>query len=74
MKTLAIICYVIGACLLTASCFTTGVSLIWWLGGAAVVFLIAGCIFQFNEKKTSSIPNAIHISTRDTASSNMMRF
>ena len=51
MKTLALICYVIGACLLTASCFTTGVSLIWWLGGAAVVFLIAGCIFQFNEKK-----------------------
>ena len=41
MKTLAIICYVIG----------TGVSLTWWLGGAAVVFLIAGCIFQFNEKK-----------------------
>lgn len=51
MKALAIIFYVIGACLLTASCFTTGVTLTWWLGGAAVVCLIAGCVFQFNVKK-----------------------
>lgn len=51
MKTLAIICYVIGACLLIASCFTTGVALTWWLGGAAVVMLVLGCIFQFNQKK-----------------------
>lgn len=51
MKTLAIICYAIGACLLVASCFTTGVALTWWLGGAAVVLLVLGCIFQFNQKK-----------------------
>lgn len=51
MKALAIICYVIGACLLVASCFTTGVSLTWWLGGSAVVLLIAGCVFQFNQRK-----------------------
>lgn len=51
MKTLSIICYVIGACLLAASCFTTGVTLTWWLGGAAVVLLILGCVFQFNVKK-----------------------
>lgn len=51
MKALAIICYIIGACLLAASCFTNGVSLTWWLGGAAVVLLIAGCVFQFNQKK-----------------------
>lgn len=51
MKTLAIICYVIGACLLVASCFTAGVAITWWLGGIAVVLLIAGCIFQFNQAK-----------------------
>lgn len=48
MKTLAIILYIIGSGLLIASCFTTGVALTWWLGGAAVVALIAGCIFQYN--------------------------
>lgn len=51
MKALSIICYIIGACLLVASCFTTGVALTWWLGGAAVVLLVLGCIFQFNLKK-----------------------
>lgn len=51
MKALSIIFYVIGACLLVASCFTTGVALTWWLGGAAVVLLVLGCIFQFNTKK-----------------------
>ncbi|MBD5230591.1 MAG: hypothetical protein HDS66_00260 [Bacteroidales bacterium] len=51
MKTLAIISYIIGACLLVASCFTTGVALTWWLGGAAVVLLVLGCIFQYNVKK-----------------------
>lgn len=51
MKALSIICYVIGACLLVASCFTAGVALTWWLGGAAVVLLILGCVFQFHVKK-----------------------
>lgn len=47
MKTLAVIFYIIGCGLLIASCFTD-VVLTWWLGGAAVVALIAGCIFQYN--------------------------
>lgn len=51
MKTLAIIAYIIGACLLVASCFTTGVALTWWLGGAAIVLLVLGAVFQFNIKK-----------------------
>lgn len=48
MKTLAIIFYIIGCGLLIASCFTTGVALTWWLGGAAVVSLIIGCVCQYN--------------------------
>lgn len=48
MKTLAIILYIIGSGLLIASCFTTGIALTWWLGGAAVVALIAGCVCQYN--------------------------
>ena len=48
MKTLAIILYIIGCGLLIASCFTSGVALTWWLGGGAVVALIAGCVFQYN--------------------------
>lgn len=51
MKTLSIIFYIIGSCLLIASCFTTGVAITWILGGAAVVCLIVGCIFQFNVTK-----------------------
>ena len=51
MKTLSIISYVIGAGLLIASCFTTGMALTWWLGGAAIILLIVGCILQFNIKK-----------------------
>jgi len=51
MKALSIIFYVIGACLLIASCFTTTVSLTWWLGGISVVLLILGCVLQFNVKK-----------------------
>jgi membrane protein implicated in regulation of membrane protease activity len=51
MKALSVICYIIGTCLLVASCFTSGVALTWWLGGGAVVLLILGCIFQFNVKK-----------------------
>lgn len=48
MKTLSVITYAIGFILLIASCFTTGVAATWWLGGLAVLFLIVGCIFQFN--------------------------
>lgn len=48
MKTLSIILYSIGAILLIVSCFTTSVTTTWWLGGISVVFLIAGCIFQYN--------------------------
>ncbi|MBD5203324.1 MAG: hypothetical protein HDS82_00405 [Bacteroidales bacterium] len=51
MKALSIISYVIGSILLIISCFTTGVTLTWWLGGISVAFLIAGCIFQFQTTK-----------------------
>ncbi len=51
MKTLAILFYTIGAALLIASCFTTGFSITWWLGGTALVLLILGCVIQFNVKK-----------------------
>lgn len=51
MKTLCIICYIIGAILLIVSCFTTGVTVTWILGGLAVLFLIVGCIFQYNYTK-----------------------
>lgn len=47
MKTLSILFYIIGSGLLIASCFTTGVTLIWILGGVAVVCLVLGCVFQF---------------------------
>ncbi len=52
MKTLSIVSYIIGAILLIISCFTTGVTLTWWMGGIALVFLIGGCIFQYNTTKT----------------------
>lgn len=48
MKALSILCYIIGSGLLIASCFTTGIAVTWSLGGAAVLVLILGCIFQFN--------------------------
>lgn len=48
MKTLSIIFYILGSALLIASCFTTGVTITWVLGGVAVLFLILGCVFQFN--------------------------
>lgn len=51
MKTLSIICYVIGSILLIVSCFVSSVAATWWLGGIAVVFLIVGCIFQYNSSK-----------------------
>lgn len=55
MKTLYILSYVIGSVLLIASCFTTSVATTWWLGGAAVVALIAGCIFQFNSNRHNQL-------------------
>ncbi len=51
MKTLSIICYVIGSILLIISCFISSVTATWWLGGIAVVLLIAGCLFQYNSNK-----------------------
>lgn len=54
MKTLSILGYVIGFILLLVSCFTTGVTLTWWLGGLAVLFLVVGCIFQFNSIKNNN--------------------
>lgn len=51
MKTLSIICYIIGSVLLIVSCFITGATAIWILGGIAVIFLILGCVFQFNVTK-----------------------
>lgn len=51
MKTLSIIFYAIGAGLLVASCFTTGMAVTWWLGGAAIILIIIGCILQFSVKK-----------------------
>lgn len=55
MKTLSIICYIIGSILLIVSCFTTSVAVTWWLGGIAVVFLIAGCVCQFNSNREGEI-------------------
>lgn len=55
MKTLSIIFYIIGSALLIASCFTTGVTVTWVLGGIAVVCLIIGCIMQFQVTKRNGI-------------------
>lgn len=61
MKTLSIIFYVIGSILLVISCFTTSVAATWWLGGIALAFLIAGCVFQFNANKNNTfIPHHRH--------------
>lgn len=54
MKTLSIICYAIGSILFIVSCFTTSVTLTWWLGGSAVLFLILGCIFQYNASRRNT--------------------
>ncbi len=62
MKTLSIICYVIGSILLIVSCFTTSISVTWWLGGVAVVFLIAGCVCQFNASADHQIYHNHHTS------------
>lgn len=56
MKALSIIFYIIGSVLLIISCFTSGVTVTWILGGIAVVALILGCVFQFNTHKN----NAVH--------------
>lgn len=53
MKALSIAAYIIGSILLLVSCFTTGVSLTWWLGGISIAFLILGCVFQFKAKTHS---------------------
>lgn len=53
MKTMSIIFYVVGSILFIASCFTKGVAVTWWTGGISVIFLIAGCIFQFQANKTN---------------------
>lgn len=50
MKTLSILCYIIGSILLIVSCFTAGITVTWVLGGVAVLFLILGCVFQFNSQ------------------------
>lgn len=55
MKTMSIIFYIIGSILLVTSCFVTNVSTDWWLGGAAVVALIVGCVFQFNANRSANL-------------------
>lgn len=55
MKTLSILNYLIGSVLLIISCFTTEISITWWLGGLAVLFLIVGCVLQFNSVKHNHI-------------------
>lgn len=55
MKALSIISYVLGSVLLIISCFTTGIALTWWLGGIAVAFLIAGCVFQFHSTSKDNV-------------------
>ncbi|MDE7180720.1 MAG: hypothetical protein K2N88_05930 [Muribaculaceae bacterium] len=55
MKTLSILSYVIGSILLIISCFTTGITVTWVLGGVAVLFLILGCVFQFNSHTRNTI-------------------
>lgn len=51
MKALYIILYAIGCILLIISCFTSSVTLTWWLGSISVIFLIGGCICQFQVAK-----------------------
>ena len=45
MRTLSIIAYAIGSILLIASCFTTGFTVTWCEGGAAVAFLVIGLFY-----------------------------
>ncbi|MDE5886212.1 MAG: hypothetical protein K2H46_01355 [Muribaculaceae bacterium] len=60
MKTLSIICYIIGSILLIVSCFTTSITVTWWLGGIAVFFLIVGCVCQFYSNRDSQIFSRQH--------------
>lgn len=53
MKSLAIISYIIGSVLLIVSCFTTAVTITWVIGGLAVLFLIVGCVLQFQINKNT---------------------
>ena len=57
MKTLSIICYIIGAILLIVSCFMDSEAATWWIGGIAVIFLIGGCVFQYTSKTNRRLPN-----------------
>ena len=57
MKTLSIICYIIGAILLIISCFMNSEAATWWIGGIAVIFLIGGCVFQYTSKTNRRLPN-----------------
>ncbi|MDE5975113.1 MAG: hypothetical protein K2M10_01200 [Muribaculaceae bacterium] len=57
MKTLSIICYLIGSILLIVSCFTTSVATTWWLGGFAVLALIVGCVLQFYSNRNGELYN-----------------
>lgn len=61
MKTLSIIFYIIGSILLIISCFTLNVSLTWWLGGSALVTLVAGGILQYQADKTSRDTTINHL-------------
>lgn len=61
MKTLSIIFYIIGSILLIISCFTTSVSLTWWLGGSALVTLVTGGILQYQADKTSRDTTINHL-------------
>lgn len=65
MKTLSVIAYIIGSLILIASCFTASISLTWWLGAIALVFLIAGCILQFNSKRQPAHTYARHGTSSD---------
>ncbi|MCH5235407.1 MAG: hypothetical protein J1F67_02800 [Muribaculaceae bacterium] len=56
MKTLSIICYIIGAILLIVSCFMNSEAATWWIGGIAVIFLIGGCVFQYTSKTNRQLP------------------
>lgn len=55
MKLISVIFYVIGSVLFIISCFVSGITATWWLGGSAVLALILGCVFQFQAYKVNSI-------------------
>ena len=55
MKTLSILSYIVGGIMLILSCFITTSSAMWWVGSISVLFLIAGCIFQYNDNKRNGV-------------------